>query len=190
MAASAPQHKLNSAWALWYCPNITNEIMAANKYKDRVVATKTETKVIDKIASVEEMWAVFNSLPPVMKLPVGDWIFYFRDGLEPLWEDPAFKKGGQLVLKLDLQPTADKLLATLLMAVLGESISCHIGEAEVVGGLRYTRREKLRDQFLKLEIWLTSHDMKEAVEKFVKEAAKDVGISNLDSTDNCTYTKF
>ena len=189
MAAGVPTHKLNSTWALWYCPQITKEHLQAHKGQ-LDVATKSETKCVDNFQTVEEMWATYNSLPPCMKLPPGDFVFYFREGLSPFWEDEGFKKGGRLRFKLDPQPSADKFVAHVLMNILGENISCVVDAANVCGGVRYTRRDKLRDQFVKLEVWITDSEYKATLEKYFKELAKDCGIGNIDQGDNFTYTKF
>jgi len=50
------------------------------------------TMVID---SVEQFWQCESNLKSVDKLPQGAELFFFRDGIKPMWEDPRNRKGGR-----------------------------------------------------------------------------------------------
>lgn len=187
MSADQETHKLNTSWCLWYCPTITSDMV--KQYKDAGKASQMETRIVDKIHTVEEMWCIFKSLPPCMKLPPGDFIMYFREGLSPFWEDAGFHEGGRIKIKLDPTPTADKFISLTLAHIFGEAVSLETC-ANICGGIRYTRRDKLRDQFVQLEVWITNNDFKEFLLDYFKKLAAEADIHNLDAADNMVYTKF
>ena len=187
MSSEPETHKLNNPWCLWYCPTITSEMI--KQHKDPSKASKIETRIVDRINTVEEMWCIFKSLPPCMKLPPGDFIMYFREGLAPFWEDPGFKVGGRIRFKLDPTPTADTFISLTLAHIFGEAVSLKTCP-NIIGGIRYTRRDKLRDQFVQLEVWITDNDFKEFLLEYFKTLAAEADIHNLEASDNMAYTKF
>ena len=53
---------------------------------------EAQTMVID---SVEQFWQCESNLKSVEKLPQGAELFFFKDGIKPMWEDPRNVKGGR-----------------------------------------------------------------------------------------------
>ena len=51
-------------------------------------------------SQVEHFWRVFNNIKPPSMLEIGTNYHFFRKGIQPLWEDPANKKGGKWVLSV------------------------------------------------------------------------------------------
>jgi hypothetical protein len=52
-------------------------------------------------------------------MPIGTLLHFFVAGVQPLWEDPAFKDGGRFTLKVPKTHTS-KYWEDLLLAMIGE----------------------------------------------------------------------
>lgn len=52
-----------------------------------------ETSVID---SVEQFWVAISNMKSVKDAPVDTEYFFFKEGIRPLWEDEANRKGGKI----------------------------------------------------------------------------------------------
>ena len=78
---------LHQKWVVWFDnPRLAPE---ASDWKDNL-------KKCGDFDTVSCFWSLFNNLKPASKLPLNSNYHVFRDGVEPMWEDPANKKGGQV----------------------------------------------------------------------------------------------
>lgn len=55
--------------------------------------TNEQTSVID---SVEQFWVALSNMKNVKDAPIDTEYFFFKEGIRPLWEDQANKKGGKI----------------------------------------------------------------------------------------------
>ncbi|RMZ83988.1 hypothetical protein DV737_g1262, partial [Chaetothyriales sp. CBS 132003] len=102
------QHELRYSWNLYYRP-------PANKFSDY---EKSISKVAG-ISTVETFWAVYAHLKRPSALPTVSDYHIFKDGIRPVWEDEANKRGGKWIVRLK-KGVADRYWEDLLMAIIGD----------------------------------------------------------------------
>ena len=105
---SSQEHPLRSSWNLFYRP-------PANKFSDY-------EKSIIKIATLstaENFWTIYTHLKRPSTLPTVSDYHIFKDGIRPVWEDDANKKGGKWIVRLK-KGVADRFWEELLLAIVGD----------------------------------------------------------------------
>lgn len=106
--SSQSEHTLKSTWNLFYRP-------PANKFSDY---EKSIVKVAS-IGTVEGFWTIYTHLKPPSQLPTVSDYHVFKDGIRPVWEDDANKKGGKWIVRLK-KGVADRYWEDLLLAIIGD----------------------------------------------------------------------
>jgi translation initiation factor 4E len=106
--SASEQHQLRHGWNIYYRP-------PANKFSDY---EKSIAKV-GAVTSVETFWAIYSHLKPPSALPTVSDYHIFKDGVRPVWEDEANKKGGKWIIRLK-KGVADRYWEDLLMAMVGD----------------------------------------------------------------------
>lgn len=96
-----------------------------------------QIKSIASVGTVEEFWQVYVHLHRVSRLaPMTDY-FLFQEGVRPLWEDEANRRGGRLTLRVT-KPASPRAFEDLCLALIGEQfdtddicgIACSVRVAE------------------------------------------------------------
>ncbi|KAK5953560.1 hypothetical protein OHC33_005504 [Knufia fluminis] len=103
------QHSLKNAWNIFYRPPTTSR-------------DKDYEKSIIKVASVgtiEEFWTIYAHLKRPSQLPTVSDYHIFKDGIRPVWEDDANKKGGKWIIRLK-KGVSDRYWEDLLLAIVGD----------------------------------------------------------------------
>ena len=106
--SATEQHQLRYSWNLYYRP-------PANKFSDY---EKSITKIA-AIATVESFWTIYSHLKRPSSLPTVSDYHIFKDGVRPVWEDEANKRGGKWIVRLK-KGVADRYWEDLLLAVVGD----------------------------------------------------------------------
>jgi translation initiation factor 4E len=119
------EHPLRSTWNLFYRP-------PANKFSDY----EKSTQRLASISSVESFWTIYSHLKCPSLLPSVSDYHIFKDGIRPVWEDEANKKGGKWILRLK-KGVADRYWEDLLLAIIGDQFM-EAGE-EVCGAVLSVR---------------------------------------------------
>jgi len=141
------KHPLQNSWAFWYFKH--------EKGRD----WQLSQKIVATFDTVEDFWAVFNHIQPASKIQTGCDYSVFKDGIKPMWEDSANKKGGRWVINLDKQRRSLELDQFWL-----ETLLCLIGEAfedlsdEICGAVI-----NLRPKGDKLGLWTADATHGEAI---------------------------
>jgi translation initiation factor 4E len=105
---SSTDHALRSSWTLYYRP-------PANKFSDY---EKSTTKIAD-LATVESFWTIYSHLKRPSQLPTVSDYHVFKNGIRPVWEDEANKRGGKWIVRLK-KGVADRYWEDLLLAIFGD----------------------------------------------------------------------
>lgn len=103
-----PEHPLKNTWNLFYRP-------PANKFSDY---EKSTTKLAS-IATAESFWTIYTHLKRPSQIPAVSDYHIFKDGIRPVWEDEANKKGGKWIIRLK-KGVADRYWEDLLLAIVGD----------------------------------------------------------------------
>ena len=186
----AGDNELNDPWCMWYIPNITPDLSA--KYGSWENANLKLTQNLHTITSVEDFWVCFKALPPATRLPKDENVLFFRKGVEPKWEDKAFKEkgGGRFICQFDPVGSADNFIERMLAITLGEQISVDTNTTSLVGGVRFVKKDNKRDVFVRVEVWITDKEKSAEVKDLLIKTAADCGVTNLNQGTNCTFKPF
>jgi translation initiation factor 4E len=102
------EHPLKSVWTLFYRP-------PTNKYSDY----EKSTIKLASIATVESFWTIYSHLKRPSLLPSVSDYHIFKEGIRPVWEDEANKRGGKWIIRLK-KGVADPYWEDLLLAIVGD----------------------------------------------------------------------
>ncbi|EXJ76513.1 translation initiation factor 4E [Cladophialophora psammophila CBS 110553] len=122
---TSSEHPLRNTWNLFYRP-------PANKFSDY----EKSTLKLASISSVENFWTIYSHLKRPSLLPTVSDYHIFKDGIRPVWEDEANKKGGKWIVRLK-KGVADRYWEDLLLAIIGDQFM-EAGE-EVCGAVLSVR---------------------------------------------------
>ncbi|KAJ9439740.1 hypothetical protein DIPPA_70092a, partial [Diplonema papillatum] len=89
MAETTGQHPLEQKWTIWY--DLRKMQVEGQNWEDNL------QKVAD-FDTVEDFWSTYNHIKRPNALTYGANYHVFKDGIKPMWEDPANKKGGRFVM--------------------------------------------------------------------------------------------
>lgn len=139
-------NQLNSRWTMWY---------------DNPRAADPNTEWKDNLSNcgsfdtIEDFWRMFNNLLPASRLPVGANYHVFREGVVPMWEDPANKEGGKFVLTIPKKDSkagrCDEWWLYTVLAIIGETLD--LDGNEICGAVVSIRAKQDR-----IALWLRSND--------------------------------
>lgn len=123
----------------------------------------SQIKNIASVGTVEEFWNVYTHLHRVSKLaPMTDY-YLFQEGVQPMWEDEANKRGGRLVIRVQ-KNASPKAFEDLCLAVIGEQF-----DTDDICGIACS----VRFQENYLSIWLRDAKNKELL-KHVESISRRV----------------
>ncbi|KAL1407508.1 hypothetical protein Q8F55_006941 [Vanrija albida] len=146
------EHPLAHSWALKYDSKTYKPDSATapkpGEFLDEWEATLLNVGTFD---SVEGFARLMNNIRLPGKLPKGANYHLFKDGIRPLWEDPANLNGGKWVLLFRNNPVAfDAAWANLVMGLVGEITDTD----DQVCGIVASARPKLD----RIQVWTRGRD--------------------------------
>ena len=119
------EHPLRSTWNLFYRS-------PTNKYSDY----EKSTIKIASISTVESFWTIYSHLKRPSLLPTVSDYHIFKEGIRPVWEDEANRRGGKWIVRLK-KGVADRYWEDLLLVIIGDQF-VEAGE-EVCGAVLSVR---------------------------------------------------
>ncbi|KEG09905.1 putative eukaryotic translation initiation factor 4e [Trypanosoma grayi] len=129
---------LGDLWCLFYLPAGTGESIRETTY---------DPALVFRVDSVATFWKVFNNVPAATSMEIGT-LYFFRDGINPKWEDPGNCDGGMVKIKV-ASDHIDEAWVLLLCRTIGESWSKSV--RNTVNGVAL----KVRERGYVLEVWVT-----------------------------------
>lgn len=108
------KHPLQHRWTLWF-DNPGKKTSQAS-WADHL-------RQIMTIDTVEDFWRLQNNIVPASGLALGSNYHFFKEKIEPKWEDPANSKGGKWVVTIpskNRREYLDRLWLWTLLACIGE----------------------------------------------------------------------
>ncbi|PAA85006.1 hypothetical protein BOX15_Mlig007371g1 [Macrostomum lignano] len=143
---TSDKHPLHNRWTLWFFKN------------DRHKTWNENQKQVTSFGFVEDFWALFNHIQPASKLPVGCDYSLFKEGINPMWEDPNNLKGGRWLITLDKTKrnlSMDSFWIETLLLLIGEGFDDD--SDEVCGAI-----VQIRAKQDKLSVWTRTAVNKDA----------------------------
>ena len=93
---------LEHTWVFWYDDKLPYEMTLSN-YEDSVkslgkfASVQVWLFIHLKISIYEDFWRYWNNLEKTPQFPDGTSLKLFKEGIKPMWEDPANENGGKWV---------------------------------------------------------------------------------------------
>nr|QBH73402.1 eukaryotic translation initiation factor 4e [Orthoderella ornata] len=106
------KHPLQNIWTLWYYEN------------DRTKSWEQNQKAITSFGTAEDFWSIYNHIKMASELRQGSDYSLFKEGVRPMWEDEANKRGGRWLINLDKKQRnndLDKFWLEVLLCLIGEA---------------------------------------------------------------------
>jgi len=152
------KHPLQHSWTMWYdCPQ---KKMVQSAWGDHL-------RKIVTVDTVEDFWGLYNNVIPSSKLSLGANYHFFKDGIEPKWEDENNERGGKWLVILPAKARSngalDRLWLWTLLACVGEAFD---DENDICGAVI-----SLRKGGDKIALW-TRSSSNEAATKRIGRAFK------------------
>ncbi|KAL7464001.1 hypothetical protein ACHAXS_004431 [Conticribra weissflogii] len=143
-----PNTLFHHKWTLWY--DNPRSAPPGSTWHDNL-------KKLGTFQTPSEFWSIFNNIHPSSQLSLNSNYHLFKEGIEPMWEDPANMNGGKFVLTIPKKDAktgrGDEWWLFTVLAVIGETMD-ESGE-EVCGCVVSIRKSQDR-----IALWLKSCDKK------------------------------
>ncbi|WOL16921.1 hypothetical protein Cni_G25709 [Canna indica] len=107
-------HPLKHKFVLWYTQRIPGVRSAS--YEDNI-------KKIMGFSTVEAFWFCYCHLARPSSLPNPTDLHLFKEGIRPLWEDPANCNGGKWILRFK-KAISSRFWEDLVLALVGDQLDC------------------------------------------------------------------
>lgn len=108
--SSSEIHPLHFNWVFWFMHRAPGS---------KILNYESAMKKIGTFGSVEDFWAVYSHLRRPHDLPHVSDYHLFKQGVRPVWEDPANIEGGKWIVRLK-KGLASRYWENLVMAVIGD----------------------------------------------------------------------
>jgi translation initiation factor 4E len=110
-------------------------------------------KLIGTVGTIEEFWSIYNHMRRPDDLPATTDYHFFREGIQPTWEDPQNAHGGKWTLRLPKKGIlASRLWEEIILALIGGQFSgAGVPDGEVCGAVM-----SVRERMNVLAIWTKS----------------------------------
>ncbi|KAF8821009.1 putative eukaryotic initiation factor-4E [Cardiosporidium cionae] len=172
---------LRYTWKLWEQVELGLKRGTAKHYSNN-------TKELATFSTVQEFWEIWNQLPQPSALLMQkrmirkdknglqqevDGLMIFKDGVSPMWEDPANKCGGHLEFKFLAHMIGkgqiDEYWNNLVLALIGDTLEC----GDLITGVRMVDKlNVVKNGFLRIEVWYTACSEAESLSTFAKGICK------------------
>jgi len=161
--ARIEKHPLQNNWQLWYYKPDKSKHWADNQLS------------VTSFSTVEDFWALYNHIELASNLQVGCDYSIFKNGIEPMWEDPRNKRGGRWVFAFGKKNVSakelDEMWLEVLLCLIGEGFG---EESDQVCGAVINIRPKMD----KIAIWTNDCKSGQAVLKIGKILKQRMGYAD------------
>jgi len=146
VAREAANRPLHNKWVLWY-----DNPKAAVPNSDWI----DNLKMCGEFDTPAKFWQVFNNVKPSSQLSLQCNYHIFKEGIEPMWEDPQNKDGGKWVFTIQKKDPrtnrVDEWWLLTCLALIGEATDSN-GDM-VCGAVVSIRKHQDR-----IALWLKTDD--------------------------------
>ena len=137
-------HKLNDKWSVWIHMN-NDKNWAINSYK-KIYCFDTLENSIKLIENLKN-----EILQKTM-------IFFMKNDINPIWEDPNNREGGCFCYKIDSNDVLN-ILKTLCYSVIGNSLTLDSEILSCINGISISSKKN----FYIIKIWINSTNIKNLI---------------------------
>eukprot|EP00005_Dracoamoeba_jomungandri_P002662 CAMPEP_0174259858 /NCGR_PEP_ID=MMETSP0439-20130205/8627_1 /TAXON_ID=0 /ORGANISM="Stereomyxa ramosa, Strain Chinc5" /LENGTH=291 /DNA_ID=CAMNT_0015343925 /DNA_START=126 /DNA_END=1001 /DNA_ORIENTATION=+ len=122
---------LENTWSFWLY-----RYVGRNKSLDEYEAALRE---LGTVVSVQDFWCWYNNLPSVTKVKAGTSYHLMKNGIRPVWEDPANVDGGSFCLRISKKFSC-YVWEVLCMMTIGEQFDDALHPNDEVHGISVSVR--------------------------------------------------
>lgn len=185
------EHPLEHVWSLFFDSKTWNPSSGEQQPKSPVPTASLENartweatlKLLGKYNTVESFMTVFRTLRRPSQLERNSNYHLFKDGIKPMWEDPANVDGGKWIITLRAGNAAllDRSWMWLVLALIGEDLD---EDNDITGAVVSTRAKGDR-----IALWVRNKNNVQLVNKIGRRFAslmdleREPGVS-LEFTSN------
>ncbi|WVQ93028.1 hypothetical protein IAU59_000091 [Kwoniella sp. CBS 9459] len=178
------EHPLRHAWTLFFDSKTYKPDTAAMQKKEGGSALseyEMSLLTVGKFDTVEGFARHLNNIRLPSLLNKNSNYHMFKNGIRPMWEDPANANGGKwVILFRNSSPTMDVAWANLTMALVGEILD----PEDLVCGVVASNRPKID----RIQIWTRSRDDVEKMNKLGRKIVEVMGLEGRDA--ECMSMEF
>ncbi|PRP78962.1 eukaryotic translation initiation factor 4E-2-like [Planoprotostelium fungivorum] len=154
-------HALLHSWTLWY-----DSGAPANN-----ASWGDNIKKVFTVSSVEDFWRLYNNVSLPSQLQTGTTYNFFKQGIEPKWEDPNNDQGGRwTIIVPKTKGLIDRLWLWLVLACVGEQLEDD--QNQICGAVVNVRKNQD-----KISLWTKDAENEEAGLKIGKNIKKLLELS-------------
>ncbi|KAI9089427.1 translation initiation factor eIF 4e-like domain-containing protein [Phlyctochytrium arcticum] len=108
------KHPLQNRWTIWF----DNPAKRTNLHN-----WSNNLKNLITVDAVEDFWGVYNNVVKASSLAHGSNYHIFKEGIQPMWEDPQNANGGKWVIQVPKSKRGDldQMWLHSILAVIGET---------------------------------------------------------------------
>lgn len=138
----------------------------------------TMLRKLDVIRNVSHFWSVYEKLPLLKSLDYRDCFHFFKEGVEPKWEDERHIHGGNLNFKLP-KYLAQQVWMYMMVNVIADAF--HVG-SDVLTGSTCKGGVGIKNEVI-LQLWNTDARNKDQLEEFVvNDIIKANHLTNIETS--------
>ncbi|GJJ68820.1 translation initiation factor 4E [Entomortierella parvispora] len=159
------KHPLHNSWTLWF--DNPGKKSNSNNWEQSL-------KELITFDTVEDFWGVYNNVMKTCDLSISSNYHLFKQGIKPMWEDAANKRGGKWSIQLPRNKTMaeiDNIWLFTMLACIGEAFEY---ENEVCGAV-----VSVRKGFFRISLWTRSSDNQEMAMSIGRTLKKNSGIEGV-----------
>ncbi|XP_063078640.1 eukaryotic translation initiation factor 4E-1B-like [Engraulis encrasicolus] len=156
------KHTLQTSWGLWFFKN------------DKRRTWQENLQLITNFHTVEDFWALYNSMQLPSKLSSGCDYSVFRRGIKPMWEDRSNNAGGRWLVTVSKQKRhtdLDKFWQDTLLCLIGEGFGDY--STDVCGAV-----VNVRAKGDKIAVWTANAEKAPAVKEIGHIFKDQLGLSD------------
>uniref|UniRef100_A0A0D9VS76 Eukaryotic translation initiation factor NCBP n=1 Tax=Leersia perrieri TaxID=77586 RepID=A0A0D9VS76_9ORYZ len=120
-------HPLRRKFVLWYTRRTPGA--RSQSYEDNI------KKIVD-FSTVESFWVCYCHLTRPSSLPSPTDLHLFKDGVRPLWEDPANRNGGKWIIRFK-KAVSGRFWEDLVLVLVGDQLDYSDDVCGVVLSVRF-----------------------------------------------------
>merc|ERR1711907_295022 len=175
----ATEHALEATWTFWY------DKRGANKSAKRGDSNAYESNLeaVGSFDTVDSFWALYTHMKQPPQLEVNSNYHLFKEGIKPMWEDPANERGGKWVF--NVRNTEKQLLGhyweNLVLGLIGETVDA---SDEITGAVVARRRAGDR-----IAVWTRTADDEATIMNLGKNIQAALQEAR-DATNRALYLEF
>jgi len=120
---------------------------------------------------VEDFWGVYNHILLASKLQSGCDYSFFKEGIEPMWEDEKNRLGGRWLINLSKNARSsdlDKMWLEILLCLIGESFG---DDSDTVNGAVVN----IRNKGDKIGLWTCKADDQDSIMRIGRQLKERLG---------------